>query len=87
MNEKDRISNGANNDSELVERLRMYDHQLGKFEQLQEELFQKDKLISDLQVIVNNSTRYSKPNNIYSPNTPVSKIIINLLMRYLFYKL
>lgn len=68
--------NGTNN-NELLERLRIYDDQLSKFEQVREELLVKDKLISDLQQIANNSSKdCSKVKNVYSglPLTPVSII-------------
>lgn len=55
----------------MTERFRIYDDQLSKFELLREELLQKDKLISDLQTVVNNGAYRSKSNRSYSPVTPV----------------
>lgn len=85
LNEKERLSSpdGVNN-SELAERLRMYDDQLSKFEQLREELSLKDKLITDLQSIVNNSSNRSKPTNtcMESPVKPVSNIVIYFVCSY-----
>lgn len=75
LNEKERISNGGNG-SEFVERFRIYDDQLSQFEQLREELSKKDKLISDLQEVVNSNLYRSKLNYMHSPLTPVSKIIV-----------
>lgn len=75
LNEKERISN-RDNGSELAVRLRIYDDQLSKFEQLREELNQKDKLISDLQTVVNSNSYNSKSNKINSPVTPVCKCMI-----------
>lgn len=72
LNEKERISSEG---SEAAERFRIYDDQLSKFDQLREELNQKDKLISDLQKVVNSNT-YLKVKNIKSPVTPVGIIII-----------
>jgi len=73
LNEKERISNEVNG-SEFTERFRIYDDQLSQFEQLREELSKKDKLILDLQAIVNSNSYRLKINNIHSPLTPVSKI-------------
>jgi len=81
LNEKERVSNGGN-DSEFTERFRIYDDQLSKFEQLREELNQKDKLISDLQTVVNSGisshrSKSSKSKNMNcSPITPVGKTMI-----------
>lgn len=81
LNEKERVSNGGNG-SEFAERFRIYDDQLSKFEQLREELNQKDKLISDLQTVVNNGigshrSKSSKCKNMNSsPITPVGKTMI-----------
>lgn len=77
LNEKESASNEGNG-SEFTERFRIYDDQLSKFEQLREELNQKDKLISDLQKVVNNGisshrSKSSKSKNMNSsPITPVS---------------
>lgn len=74
LNEKERISNGGNG-SEFTERFRIYDDQLSQFEQLREELSKKDKLILDLQAVVNSNSYRSKIKNMHSPLTPVSKIM------------
>lgn len=74
LNEKERISNGDIGGE--AERFRIYDDQLSKFDQLREELNRKDKLISDLQKVVNSNT-YLKVKNMPSPVTPVGGIIIN----------
>lgn len=73
LNEKERKSNG-NSGNEFTERLRIYDDQLSKFEQLRDQLAQKEKIISDLRILVNNN-KHSK-SNITSPVTPVSKTFI-----------
>lgn len=79
LNEKERTSNGDNS-SEFADRFRIYDDQLSKFEQLREELKQKDKLISDLQTVVNSGgigSHHSKSKNMNSsPITPVGKFVI-----------
>jgi len=81
LNEKERLSNGGNG-GEFAERFRIYDDQLSKFEQLREELNQKDKLILDLQTVVNSGigphrSKSSKSKNMNSsPITPVSKTMI-----------
>lgn len=74
LNEKDRKSNG-NNDNEFTERLRIYDDQLSTFEQLRDQLAQKEKIISDFKILVN-SSKHFKSNIITSPVTPVSKTSI-----------
>lgn len=68
--------------SEAAERFRIYDDQLSKFDQLREELNKKDKLISDLQKVVNSNT-HLKISNIKSPVTPVGEIIIYLQMLFI----
>jgi len=73
LNEKEKISNGGNG-SEFTERFLIYDHQLSQFERLREELNKKEKLISDLQEIVNSNSYRSKLNNAHS--SPVSRIMI-----------
>lgn len=70
LNEKEMKYHGENT-NELTERFRIYDDQLGKFELLREELLQKDKLISDLQTVVNNGANRLKLNRSHSPVTPV----------------
>jgi len=63
---------------EFAERFRIYDDQLSKFEQLREELNQKDKLILDLQTVVNSGvgsyrSKSSKSKNMNSsPITPTN---------------
>uniref|UniRef100_A0A2S2NYZ2 Chromosome-associated kinesin KIF4 n=1 Tax=Schizaphis graminum TaxID=13262 RepID=A0A2S2NYZ2_SCHGA len=77
LNEKERVSNGGNG-GEFAERFRIYDDQLSKFEQLREELNQKDKLILDLQTVVNSGvgsyrSKSSKSKNMNSsPITPTN---------------
>lgn len=65
--------------NEYSERLRIFDDQFSKFEQLKEELTQKDKLILDLQTVVNNSIHQSKSNKMYSTITPVTKKVIIII--------
>jgi len=71
LNEKERLSNEGIN-SGLVERIRIHDDQLNKFELLREELSQKDKLIFDLQAVVNSGTHHSKLNHVHSPISPTN---------------
>lgn len=76
LNEKERKVNGENS-NELTECLRIYDDQLSKFEQLRDQLTQKEKVISDLNILINNSSKhYLTSNIITSPITPVSKTFI-----------
>ncbi|XP_050420539.1 chromosome-associated kinesin KIF4 [Adelges cooleyi] len=72
LNEKEKSSTLRGDNNELSDRLRIYDEQLSKFEQLREELNQKDKLISDLQNLVNNDSNKLKSNHIKSPITPTN---------------
>jgi hypothetical protein len=72
LNEKEKTVSGSNC-NEYFERLRIFDDQFSKVEQLKEELNQKDKLILDLQTVVNNGLHRSKSNKMFSPITPVSK--------------
>ncbi|CAI6344212.1 unnamed protein product [Macrosiphum euphorbiae] len=80
LNEKESASNGGDG-SEFTERFRIYDDQLSKFEQLREELNQKDKLISDLQTVVNSGisshrSKSSKSKTMNSsPITPTNSVI------------
>lgn len=73
LNEKERNAFNGASDDELATRLNIYDEQLSKFELLREELDKKDKLISDLQALVDSGAHRSKLNKF---NSPVSKIII-----------
>ncbi|XP_025416785.1 chromosome-associated kinesin KIF4-like [Sipha flava] len=69
LNEKEKTVSGSNC-NEYFERLRIFDDQFSKVEQLKEELNQKDKLILDLQTVVNNGLHRSKSNKMFSPITP-----------------
>lgn len=73
LNEKERNASNVANDDELATRLNIYDEQLSKFELLREELDKKDKLISDLQALVDSTAHRSKLNKF---NSPVSKVIV-----------
>ncbi|XP_050544001.1 chromosome-associated kinesin KIF4 [Daktulosphaira vitifoliae] len=74
LNEKEKSLSTVGTNNDMCERLRIYDEQLSKFEQLREELSQKDKLISDLQSLVNSSSNSVKSNVIKSPITPINLI-------------
>lgn len=74
------VSGSSSN--EYSERLRIFEDQFSKFDQLREELNQKDKLILDLQTFVNSNKHRSKLNKMSSPITPVSKHVIFILSNY-----
>lgn len=81
LNEKEKIFNRDSN-HDFADRFRIYDDQLSKFEQLREELSQKDKLISDLQGVVNNGLHSSNLKKVDLPITPVSIIFYIFLLIY-----
>lgn len=74
LNEKE-IKCHSDNSTQLA-KLRIFNDQLSKMEQMKEDLVHKEKLILDLQKLVNSETQ-SKP------MTPVSQIMIRILLYFI----
>lgn len=84
MNEKERLCNGGNDSESIAERFRIYDDQLSKFEQLRAELNQKEKLISDLQQVVNSSKQHLQSNNMQSPVSYINMVFSCDFLSYIY---
>lgn len=76
LNEKE-IKCHSDNSTQLA-KLKIFSDQLSKMEQMKEDLVQKEKLILDLQKLVNSEAQ-SKP----KPMTPVSQIMIKILLYFI----
>lgn len=75
LNEKE-IKSHSDNSHKLAKR-KIFSDQLNKMDEMKQELIKKDKLISDLQTLVNSGSSDTKSKRVHSPVSLVSlKIII-----------